>query len=57
MVEAIERTTSRHGLEHHGLRREHVFPGTELWFQLGIVDGSVPIHGASLSNGVKGTVP
>jgi hypothetical protein len=31
--------------------------GTQLWFQAGIVDASVPVHGASLSNGVQGTVP
>ena len=38
-----------------------VFPGAAsgqgLWFQVGIQDLSVAIHGASLSNGVKGTVP
>ena len=38
-----------------------VFPGgpsgAQLWFQIGIVDASVPVYGASLSNGVVGTVP
>jgi hypothetical protein len=38
-----------------------VFPavtsGTELWFQMGLVDASVPLYGVSMSNGVKGTVP
>jgi hypothetical protein len=32
-------------------------PGTQLWFQVGMQDPSVPIYGKSLSNGVKGTVP
>jgi hypothetical protein len=34
-----------------------VSAGLELWFQVGIVDGSVPVHGATLSNGVKGRAP
>ena len=32
-------------------------PGAGLWFQVGIDDPSVPLFGASLSNGVVGTVP
>jgi hypothetical protein len=31
--------------------------GTGLWFQVGLQDATVPVFGASLSNGVKGTVP
>jgi hypothetical protein len=31
--------------------------GTQLWFQVAMQDPSVPIFGASLSNGVRGTVP
>ena len=38
-----------------------VFPpaasGTDLWFQVGIVDASVQSYGVSMSNGVQGTVP
>ena len=37
-----------------------VFPGapagTRFWFQVAIQDGSVPVHGGSLSNGIVGTV-
>lgn len=31
--------------------------GTDLWFQVGIVDPAVPLYGISMSNGVKGHVP
>jgi hypothetical protein len=31
--------------------------GAQLWFQVGLEDASVPVYGASLSNGVVGTVP
>jgi hypothetical protein len=34
-----------------------VASGTDLWFQVGLQDATVPVFGASLSNGVKGTVP
>jgi hypothetical protein len=31
--------------------------GTQFWFQVGMVDASVPVHGAALSNAMLGTVP